>query len=122
MSASLSFCQGETVLVRGSIQYVGGGPYNITGCTLVWMLTQKRGTPSLLTKSTTAATLTIISGVAGTFEFEITSTQSNALLAGIYNHEMHIKTPTNKEGYASFSYKKRMGESEFDSQVYSVLR
>jgi len=97
MSASLSFCQGETVLVRGSIQYVGGGAYNITGHVITWVLTATRGGPAILTRSTVGATLTILSGVGGTIEFELTPTETNALPVATYYHECHLKSPANKE-------------------------
>ena len=93
MSSSLSFCQGETPLIQMSIQYAGGGPVNVTGYTIVWVLTAKRGTPALVTKSTTAGTLTILLGPAGSIQWSLTSAETNALAAGSYAHEVHIKSP-----------------------------
>lgn len=91
--ASFSFCQGESPLCVGAIQHDLGGPFDITGCTIVWVLTATRGGPALLTKSTTAGTLTILSGPQGSIQFSITSTESNALPAATYRHELHLRMP-----------------------------
>jgi hypothetical protein len=91
--ASLEFCQGESPTMVGSIRYIGGGPFNITGCTIVWMLTATRGGPALITKSTTAGTLIIASGPAGAIQWALTSAETNALAAGHYHHECHLKMP-----------------------------
>jgi hypothetical protein len=91
--ASFSFCQGETVTCQAAIQYTGGGAFAVTGCTIVWMLTATRGGPALLTKSTMAGTLTILSGPQGSIQFIISSIESNALPAATYHHELHLRMP-----------------------------
>jgi len=91
--ASFEFCQGETVTCQAAIQYTGGGAYNITNHTIVWMLSAYRGGPALLTKSTTAGNLTILSGPQGSIQFIITSAESGALASQVYHHELHLKAP-----------------------------
>ena len=109
--ADISFCQGETVTVQGSIQHAGGGAYDITGYTVVWVLTASRGSPALLTKSTTAGTLTILNGVAGSIQWEITSAESNALPAAGYTHECHVRSPAPAKQYCAWHGKAIVTES-----------
>lgn len=90
---NLSFCQGETPLIQVAVQYSGGGAYDLTGYSVVWVLSQKRGSTPLLTKSTAAGTITFIDPAQGSFSFSLTSAETNALAAGAYAHEIHVKGP-----------------------------
>lgn len=92
--APLVFCQGETVTVTGGIQYVGGGAYDLTNHTVIWTLSETRGGTALLTKSTTAGTLTIVApATLGGIRFTLSSAETDALAARTYRTEVHVKAP-----------------------------
>jgi hypothetical protein len=101
---SFSACQGTTVDIVAAIHVQGGGAYDITNHTIVWVLSATRGGPALLTKSTTLGTITIISGPAGSLSFRITDAETNALPAAHYHHEIHLKSPApNSKTYCGWN-------------------
>jgi hypothetical protein len=88
---SLQFCRGESKVVSIAIQYSGGGAFDITGYDVYWALSQKRGSVALLSKSTVAGSITVISAPQGSITFTISVAESFALAAESYVHEVHIR-------------------------------
>lgn len=103
VNMGLSACQGETLPVTAVIQQAGGGgPFDLTNCSVVWTLSEHRGDPAVLTRSTAAGTLTILApATQGTITFTITSAETDALAPQTWYHECHFKTAAGRE-YCAF--------------------
>ena len=74
----------NTYVADITITASGGGVYDLTGATVLWMLKQSydEADPGVLSKTTPAGGITVTNAAAGTCVLTVTDTEMAALTAG----------------------------------------
>lgn len=84
----------NTIWVYATVNYPDGTPVDITGYTIKWQARRNPDAAPVITKSTLAGNIIIVSGINGQFGFQILASDTVNLPYGDYIHEAVTVDPT----------------------------